>query len=379
MTFQKVSSVLQVAEMYDVVVVGGGVIGAACARELARSGRRVAILDRDGERGQAWHASAGMLAPQIEGRQGDLLFDLGLAGRELYCELAGQLKDETGVDIGLWRGGSAAVALEESEVADLRSKVAWQRQQGHLCDWLDASEVRERYPWLGPCLGALWAPHEGALDPVRLVQALRTDAISHQAALVNDDAVALDRRGDRVVGVIGRRSHYAAAQVLLAAGAWVRLLGGLPRPLPVEPVRGQMLALPWPDGVERAMVYHRNCYLLARGDEAIAGSTMEYVGYDPSVTSSGLARILSAAGALVPALAQVPVSRSWAGLRPVSPDGLPILGAEPRLAGLWYAAGFGRHGVLLAAVAAMLLRIMMNGQTPTEDLSALRPQRFYDW
>jgi glycine oxidase len=106
---------------------------------------------------------------------------------------------------------------------------------------------------------------------------------------------------------------------------------------------------------------------------------MEYVGYDPSVTSSGLARILSAAGALVPALAHVPVSRSWAGLRPVSSDGLPILGAEPRLAGLWYAAGFGRHGVLLAAIAATLLRIMMNGQTPSEDVSALRPQRFYDW
>jgi glycine oxidase len=368
-----------VAEAHDVVVVGGGVIGAACGRELARSGRSVAVLDPDDERGQAWQASAGMLAPQIEGRQGDLLFELGLAGRELYCELAGVLKDDTGVDIGLWRGGSAAVALQESEAADLRSKVAWQRQQGHLCDWLDAGEVRERYPWLGPCLGALWAPHEGALDPVRLVQALRADAISHRAALVDDEAVALDRRGDRVVGVIGRRAHYPAGQVVLAAGAWVRLIGGLPRPLPVEPVRGQMLALPRPDGIERAIVYHRDCYLLARADEAIAGSTMEYVGYDPSVTSAGLARILSAAGALVPALTNVPVSRSWAGLRPVSPDGLPILGAEPRLAGLWYAAGFGRHGVLLAAVTAMLLRLKMSGQHPTEDLTPLSPQRFYDW
>ena len=366
-------------DSYDIIVVGGGVVGAACTRELARNGRRVAMLDPGGARGQAWIASAGMLAPQIEGRQGDLLFDLGLAGRELYCELAGLLKDDTGVDIGLWRGGSAAVALEEAEAADLRSKVAWQRQQGHLCDWLDAGEVRERYPWLGPCLGALWAPHEGALDPTSLVQALRMDAISHHAVLVDDEALALERRGDRVIGVAGRRGHYSAPQVVLAAGAWIRLLGGLPRPLPVEPVRGQMLALPWPAGVERAIVYHRSCYLLGRGAEAIAGSTMEYVGYDPSVTSSGLARILSAAGALVPALAHVPVSRSWAGLRPVSSDGLPILGPEPRLPGLWYAAGFGRHGVLLAAIAALLLRIMMNGQTPSEDVSALRPQRFYDW
>ena len=367
------------SESYDVVVVGGGVVGAACARELARSGRSVAVLDPQGARGQAWQASAGMLAPQIEGRQGDLLFELGLAGRELYCELAGTLREETGVDIGLWRGGSAAVALSETEAADLRSRVAWQRQQGHLCDWLDAGEVRERYPWLGPSVGALWAPHEGALDPVRLVEALRVDARAHGAALIDDEAIALDRRGDRAAGVTGRRARYPAGQVVLAAGAWVRLIGGLPRPLPVEPVRGQMLALPWPDGVERAIVYHRDCYLLARGDEAVAGSTMEYVGYDASVTSAGLARILAAAGALCPPLAQAGVSRSWAGLRPVTSDGMPILGAEPRLAGLWYAAGFGRHGVLLAGITAMLLRLMMCGQTPTEDLTPLRPQRFYEW
>jgi glycine oxidase len=368
-----------VPENYDVVVVGGGVVGAACARELARNGHRVAVLDPDGARGQAWRASAGMLAPQIEGRQGDLLFELGLAGREMYCNLAGALREATGVDVGLWRGGSAAVALQEAEAGDLRSKVAWQRQQGHVCDWLEADEVRERYPWLGPCVGALWAPHEGALDPVRLVEALRADARAHSAVLIDDEAVAIEHRGERVTGVTGRRSRYSAGAVLLAAGAWVRLIRGFPRPLPVEPVRGQMVALPSPDGVGRAMVYHHDCYLLARGDEAIAGSTMEYVGYDASVTSPGVGRILTAAVKLCPPLSGLPVSRSWAGLRPVTPDGLPILGPEPRLAGLWYAAGYGRHGVLLAAITAMLLRLMMNGQQPTEDLSALRPERFFEW
>jgi glycine oxidase len=339
----------------------------------------VAVLDPDSAWGVAWRASAGMLAPQIEARRGDVLFELGLAGRELYCDLANLLREATGIDIGLWRGGSAAVAIEESEAADLRSKVAWQRQQGHVCDWLEADEVRERYPWLGPSVGALWAPHEGALDPVRLVEALRADAAAHGAELIVDEVVALEQRSDRATGVVGRRGRYPAGSVLLAAGAWVRLLRGLPRPLPVEPVRGQMLALPRPDSVERAIVYHRDCYLLARGDETIAGSTMEYAGYDASVTSEGLGRILTAAVALCPPLSGAPVNRSWAGLRPVSPDGLPLLGPEPRLPGLWYAAGYGRHGILLAGITAMLLRLMMNGQTPSEDLTPLRPERFFDW
>ncbi|HEU5169088.1 MAG TPA: glycine oxidase ThiO [Gemmatimonadales bacterium] len=366
-------------EIYDVIVVGGGVVGAACARELALTGRHVGMLEPGGARGQAWRASAGMLAPQIEGHPSDALFDLGLAGRELYPQLAADLKEATGIDIGLWQEGIAALALDESDAARLRSTVAWQRQQGHLCDWLDTGEVRERFPWLGPCLGALWAPREGAVDPVPLVQALRADAATHRAVLVEDEGVRIDRRGDRLVGVTGRRDRYMADQVVVAAGAWSGLLEGLPRPLSVEPVRGQMAALPWPAGIEPAIVYHRQCYLVARGREAIVGSTMEYVGFDAAVTSAGLARILSAAAVFYPPLKDLTVMRSWAGLRPTTPDGLPILGGEPRLEGLWYATGSGRHGILLAPITAMLLRLMMNGQTPTEDLSALRPERFWNW
>ena len=152
-------------EATDVIVVGGGAVGAACARELAQAGRKVRILEPDTDRGQAWRAAAGMLAPQIEAREGDVLLDLGLAGRELYVGLANTLRESTGIDIGLWRGGIANVALTETDVVSLRGKVAWQRQQGHLCDWLDAAEVKARWPWLAPTQGALWARARGRCGP----------------------------------------------------------------------------------------------------------------------------------------------------------------------------------------------------------------------
>jgi glycine oxidase len=368
-----------VPDSTDVVVVGGGAVGAACARELALAGWQVRILDPETERGQAWRAAAGMLAPQIEAREGDALFELGLAGREMYADLAPALEESTGIDIGLWRDGIANVALREADVGGLRAKVAWQRQQGHLCDWLDAAEVKERWPWIGQSHGALWAAREGALDPQGLVEALRTDAVKHGAELIRDQAVGIEARGDRVLAVEGLGRRYPAEHVVLAAGAWSGALAGLPRPLSVQPIRGQMLALPWPKGVDRAILYSRDCYLLARGDEAVAGSTMEYAGFDATATSTGLTRILTAVTGLCPPLATLDVRRTWAGLRPMTPDGLPLLGPEPRLRGLWYATGHGRNGILLAAITGVLLRVMMAGQQPTQDLSALRPERFWSW
>ncbi len=195
---------------FDVIIVGGGPVGAASARELALAGRRVLLLDAGGEQGQAWKAAAGMLAPQIEAGPEDPLLELGLEARELYPNLAAELLETTGIDIGLWQEGIAAVAATEVEGAELRARCAWQRQRGHLGDWLDAEEVRTRWPWLGPTCGAFFAPYEGALEPARLVEALCRDAERLGATLEQDTVTALDIRGDRIAGVVGRRGRYSA-------------------------------------------------------------------------------------------------------------------------------------------------------------------------
>ena len=363
----------------DVAIVGGGPIGAACARELALAGRRVVVLEQGGDRGQAWRAAAGMLAPQIEASPDDPSLEVGLAGRELYPSLAAALQETTGIDIGLWKEGIASVAANESEAGELRSRVAWQRQRSHLSDWLDEEEVKARWPWLGPTEGALWAPHEGAVEPDKLVRALLADAVRAGTRVVDDTAIAVDHRGDRAVGVIGQKDRYAAGDVVMAAGAWSGLVEGIPRPISVAPVRGQMAALPWPAGARPALVYGRGCYIVARGSEAIVGSTMEYVGFRPEVSSAGLARIFTSVAELCPALDRVTVLRTWAGLRPVTPDGLPIIGPEPRLEGLWYATGHGRNGILLAGITGIIVRRLLAGELPGEDLQPFSPSRFWRW
>jgi len=367
-----------VAAIFDVIVVGAGAVGAACARELAVAGRRVLIVDRGTPEGEAWRAAAGMLAPQIEAVPEDPLFDLGLAGRERYGLLAPLLLSSTGIDIGLWQSGIAHLALNESSAHDLRLSVSLQRQQGHLCDWLDAAEVKEQWPWLGPSHGALWAPRECALDPVRLVEALLADARAHGAVVVQDQVVQLEQAGDRVTGVRGR-DFYAAPEVVIAAGAWSGAIRGMPRPLSVQPVRGQMAALPWPLGVPPAIMYNRDCYLVYRDGEALIGSTMEYAGFDHSPTPEGIERIRTAVSAMYPQLASLTIRRTWAGLRPISPDGRPIVGAEPRLPGLWYATGHGRNGILLAGITGVIIRELLDGEDPREEMDALRADRFWRW
>jgi glycine oxidase len=368
-----------VTASYDVIAVGGGPVGAACARELALTGRRVLLLDAEGETGQAWRAAAGMLAPQMEAEQDDPLLELGLAAREHYDGLAAALQETTGTDIGLWREGIAHVAVDEGEAGELRAKVAWQRQQGYLADWLDADEVRTRWAWLGPTAGALWAPREGALEPERLVAALRADTRRHGGTVEQDTVLAVETAGGKVTGVAGRRNRYTAGDVILAAGAWSAAIAGIPRPLAVAPVRGQMAAFPWPAGARRAIIYGHGGYIVARGHEAIAGSTMEYVGYDAKVTPDGVSRLAAAAAALCPEIAGTRPRRTWAGLRPMTPDGLPIIGAEPRLKGLWYATGHGRNGILLAGLTGLLLRQLLAGEPPDEDLEPFAPQRFWRW
>jgi glycine oxidase len=363
----------------DVLIAGGGPAGAAAARALALAGAAVTVVRPATLAGEAWRASAGMLAAQIETAPEDPLFKLGVAGRAFYRREAEPIQSRTGLDIGLELTGILQVALDEEDEDRFRAKVAWQRQQAQQAEWLEPGEITEQWPWLTAPRGAFWAPEDGTLDPRRLVAALLADAVAAGARVVDDRITGINRDGPRLQGATGTAGSYPAGQVVLAAGAWSGRVTNLPRPLSVEPVRGQMAAYPLPAGGAVTPVYGRHCYLLQREGELWAGSTMEHAGFTVATTSAALTEVTDRVAGIYPGIATATPLRTWAGLRPGTPDGRPIIGREPRLPGLWYATGYGRNGILLAGITGELVAQGIGGEAIPDELAAFRPGRFWSW
>ena len=365
----------------DVLVVGGGVVGIACARALAIAGASVELLDDGTRPGASTGASAGILAPFADVKQDDPVLTLKIRGRDMYRELVPELRSETGIDARLWTGGILHLAFTQVEVDESLAAIAWQRQQSLVTDWLDPEDVQQRAPGISrKALGALLAAEDGALDPIALLQALRVSASRAGVHIVEGQRVqSLVRNNDVITGVLTSSGSQSAGAVVIAAGCWSGRIAGLPRPLTVEPIRGQMLALDWPAGEPTSIAFCHSGYVVRRGDEALVGATMEFAGFEPSVTADGLAQLTAAAAQLYPALAGRPVRRSWAGLRPGSPDRNPLVGQDPTVEGLWYATGHGRNGVLLAAVTAEIIVDLYTGQLIEHDLSGVDPARFWTY
>ena len=365
----------------DFLVVGGGVVGTACARALARRGATVTIVEAGPKPGAASLAAAGMLAPLAEAGPEDPLLGFGVRARDYYTDLAPALLEETGIDIGLQKDGVLEVAFTEDDVANVRGEVAWHRQCGFTAEWLSAEELKELAPGIAPeALGAAYALEDGALNPLALLQAFTLSAESAGVRIVRGEEVEqILSVGSEVQGVRTSFQTRQAGAVLIAGGAWSGQLMGLPRPLSVQPVRGQMAAIQWPEECRKIIVYGAGGYILPQAGGAVAGFTMENSGFDVTVTESGLEHIRSVVRHLLPALGDVLFSRTWVGLRPCTPDGHPIIGADPRMSGLWYATGHGRTGILEAGLTGELVAQLHFGEDIDLDLTPVSPTRFWNW
>jgi glycine oxidase len=363
----------------NVIVVGGGVIGCATACELARAGCTVILLERGRVGGEASGAAAGILSP-LGSSSASLYARVALESWRLYPRVVEDLRKTTGLDIEYATRGTLYPLFTAEDVrrAETRAVQPFADELG--VEVLDGNEARRREPSLGrEVRGALLVQGDAWVNSERLVRAYGLAATSAGVDLRTGCEVSrVIVEAGRARGVVAGGERLEADLVLLAAGAWTEALGrtcGLR--IPVEPRRGQMVALAHIPPVLTHCVHVDDVYLVPRvSGELLLGATVERAGFDRAVTAGGIAGLLRAAIALVPDLARLPVSRTWCGFRPASPDSLPILGPWPDTAGLFVATAHHRNGILLAPVTARLLTEWIIEGRPSMPVKEFLPDRF---
>lgn len=373
----------QTSDTADVVIIGGGVIGLAVARALALRGvRDVRLIERNSLGAESSSAAAGMLAPQAEANRAHEFFYLTCQSRDLYPAFAATLLEETGIDIELETTGTLYLAFTEKDESELERRYQWQRQAGLPLEKLSAATARELEPSICENLrAALKFPLDTQVENRRLISALAAANKRLGVRMETGTAVtSLKIERGRVAGVETSRGSVAADRVVIAGGAWSSLLGASEAALPrlgIKPVRGQMLCFGANPPVTRHVVYSPRGYIVPRRDgRLLAGSTTEHAGFEKRVTAAGMQSILSAALEIAPRIAELPMTDSWAGLRPRAADTLPVLGPCAEIAGVFYATGHYRNGILLAPVTGELIaRAVVDGVFPPS-LSIFSPDRF---
>ena len=334
----------------DVLVLGGGIAGLTVALEAARRDLSVIVLDTP-RPGAASRAAAGMLAPSVEELPAAMR-PAAIAARDHYPPYLAWLRERTRIDVPLDRRGILQLASESDAVS-------LQRRAPASSEWLDAGALAAREPAFSGHHGALLHALDGAVDNLSLMDALER-AIADTTAIKRVPAEVLSIDADQPSALTPTRGRFYATRLVLGSGAWAGGLPGLPRRIPVRPVRGQLLRLA--QSPITHVTYGAGGYLVPRGETLLVGATSEEAGFENETSLAGLSVLRSIASRAIPALASALVVDHWAGLRPMSLDAHPILGADPESPALVYACGYSRNGILFAPWAAAQLANVLLGE-----------------
>jgi len=354
-----------------IIVIGGGIAGLSIGWRLAQAGAEVTLFERAQPGRGATLASAGMLAPTAE--NGDRTSPEAVFGRasaQLWPSFAAEVQDVSKHNIAYRPEGALLVATSDEEMQHLSARSDAER--------LSPAQARAMEPMLGGGIaGALFDPDEAQVDNRAVGLALARAFIRAGGNLqANETVVRLEIHKGLIHGLLTQFNLYRADAYVLAAGAWTGQIEGMPPDVlpPVVPVKGEMIALEG-GALPSHVVWGNGVYLVPRHGQLFVGATMEKVGFDTSLTGKAAAWLRAQAAGLMPGLADWRQAEHWAGLRPGSPDDLPILG-QTAVPGLYVAGGQFRNGILFAPAIAEALRGLILERRPGLDISAFDPGRF---
>jgi glycine oxidase len=366
----------------DIIVVGAGIIGCAIAHELALRGASVEIVDQRPVGMGATQASAGVLAPYIEAREGNPLLDLTVRSLALFDAFMERVSAESGVPVLYRRTGTLDIAVNDQEMQALRATADLLARRDLPALLVDAQAVRSEEPQLGDgAIGGLLIESHGFVAAGDLTRALCAAARRHGAQVVEGSKVRriAQRDGDMVVET--DRGRLTGNAVVLAAGSWSGEIAieGVSATVPVRPVRGQLLHLGWSGTPFRRVTWSGRCYLVPWEDGTLlVGATVEEAGFDERATVEGVRGLLDAVCAIVPRASTAGFTSARVGLRPATRDDLPVIGASAVVPRLMYATGHYRNGVLLAPLTAQLVADAMLDNRIDPLLAPVSPARFGD-
>lgn len=366
----------------DFLIVGGGIIGLLTARHLAETladtTARIVLLERGTCGREASWAGGGIVSPLYPWQQPDAICHLAVASQAMYPRLAADLLAATGIDCEFRRRGLLYLAPED----DARA-LAWAERFGQRMDALDAKGLARLAPAVAPAAHSLSMPELGSIRNPRLCKALRADLATRRQVTIHEHTpvTAVRAEAGTPLQVETAGQTWTSGATIVCGGAWTQqLLAPLGASLPVSPVKGQMLLFDTTTAhADTPLLSHvvlsNGRYLIPRDDgRVLVGSTLEpEAGFDQTTTAEAAASLRESAIAILPALADCPITHHWAGLRPGSPEGIPQIGAVPGLDGLYVNAGHYRNGLVLAPAATRLLVDQLLGNAPLLDPSAYQP------
>lgn len=368
-------------QSHDAIVIGAGLIGSAIALRLAQEGLRVSLLEKTVPGREASWAGAGMLSPAPDSSASIPLVPFARASLGLYPQFIAEIEEISGRSARYRNDGAIELLFSADAERALSTLIALHHALGLPTEPLSLDEAAKMEPALTRgAHAAAYFPYEACVDNRALVEAVASAAsISGVEVLPHTQVSQIVTQQGRCTGVqTDNATIFAAGEVIVSSGAFSGLLKGIVPALPTRPIRGQMVALQSAHSI-RHVVRSERGYIVPRDSAVpqrlVTGSTLEDAGFDKRVTAGGVEKILSTAQELVPKLATAEVAEIWCGLRPDTPDHLPLLG-HASVEGLTIATGHYRNGILLTPITAKLVREWIVEKRLSMDWDLFDPMRF---